>query len=212
MKYALTSLLITGFILLGSFMPLSYREPVTPAIPSPLASYSPMWNDAKYLKCNTATKARYLTPAEKEVIYVLNLVRMDPALFANTVLPKYPVTHSPYYESLLVKLRTIKPLGALASDSLCFVGAKCHAVNSGIEGYVGHERGTQECRDKWYFNGECCDYGHDKALDIVLSLLIDDGVPSLGHRNICLSKYVKLGVSIQPHKLYRYNAVLDFHY
>ena len=69
-----------------------------------------------------------------------------------------------------------------------------------------------QTKKKWHFNGECCDYGHNNALDIIMSLLIDEGISSLGHRNICLSSYSKIGVAIQPHKLYGYNAVMDFYY
>ncbi len=153
-----------------------------------------------------------MTDAEKEVIYVLNLARMNPVLFANTVVKKYPANHSDYYTSLLATMLTLKPIKLLYPDSLCFAGALCHAINSGAEGYAGHTRSTEECRKKWYYNGECCDYGHNKPLDIIMSLLIDEDVPSLGHRDICLSGYKKIGVSIQFHKAYRHTAVLDFHY
>jgi hypothetical protein len=77
---------------------------------------------------------------------------------------------------------------------------------------VGHERKTQDSKLKKHYYGECCDYGHNDALEIVLSLLIDEGIPSLGHRDVCLSNYVKLGVAIQPHKRYGTNTVLDFYY
>jgi hypothetical protein len=100
----------------------------------------------------------------------------------------------------------------LYPDSLCFEGARCHALSSGIKGYVGHDRLTDECKKKWYYNGECCDYGRSTALDIVMGLMIDENVPSLGHRVICLSFFNSIGVSIQPHKIYGKNAVLDFHY
>jgi hypothetical protein len=194
-----------------SFIPV--KENLSSFIPeSPLASYSIEWNETKYLKCNTAAKANYMTTAEKEVIYILNLARMNPNLFARSVVSKYPVSPSYYYSSLLDTLESLKPLKLLTPDSLCYAGAYCHAFNSGAEGYVGHTRSKEECRKKWYYSGECCDYGHNKPLDIILSLLIDEDVPSLGHREILLSDYRKIAVSIQLHKLYRFNAVLDFHY
>jgi uncharacterized protein YkwD len=41
--------------------------------------------------------------------------------------------------------------------------------------------------------------------------LIDDDVPSLGHRIICLDKeYTRVGVSVQPHKNWDVVAVLNF--
>ena len=160
-----------------------------------------------------------MTATEKEVIYILNLARMNPVLFASTVVKKYPDTYfngymknSAYYKSLLDTMSRLKTMNLLYPDSLCFAGAQCHALNSGAEGYVGHNRSTEECRKKWYYNGECCNYGHNNPLDIIMSLLIDEDVPSLGHRNICLGSYKKIGVSIQFHRVYRYTAVLDFHY
>ena len=153
-----------------------------------------------------------MTAAEKEVIYVLNLARMNPVLFTNTVIKKYPARQTNYYTTLLDTMLKLKPVKLLYPDSLCFSGAQCHAVNSGKEGYVGHDRSTKDCSEKWYYNGECCDYGHNKPLDVIMALLIDEGVPSLGHRRICLGDYKNIGVSVQPHTSYRYTAVLDFHY
>ena len=218
MKFLLPPGLLACLLVFVSFIPCSDASQSTvPA--SPLVGYSADWNDARYLKCNTAAKAKYMTTAEKEVIYILNLARMNPVLFSNTVVKKYPETsfnsnmkNSQYYKSLLNKMSKMKPVNLLYPDSLCFAGALCHALNSGAEGYVGHNRSSKECQAKWYYNGECCDYGNDNPLNIIMSLLIDEDVPSLGHREICLNPYIKIGVSIQFHRIYRYTAVLDFHY
>lgn len=187
---------------------------------SPLASYNKLWNDVKYSKCNTAVNVTYMSNAEKELIYILNLIRAYPALFTKTVLLKYPsvsgnddlAKDSFYFISLVNTLNKQKTLDILYPDKNCFESAKCHAYSAGITGYVGHERKTNDCKTKKYFNGECCDYGHSDPLDIVLSLLIDEGIPSLGHRNVMLSSFNKIGVSIQPHKRYGTNAVFDFAY
>jgi uncharacterized protein YkwD len=211
-KSTFFSLLI--FILCASFIKKQGISPV-----SPLAAYSTEWNNPKYSKYNSAKDVAWLTGPEKEVIYILNLLRANPALFANTVVKQYPVksgqgylVNSWYYTSLLDTLKKMRPAGLLKPDITCFNSAKCHALYSGATGYVGHDRTTEECKSKKFFNGECCDYGHDKPLDIVMSLLIDEGVPSLGHRDVCLSAYKKIGVSIQAHQRYGYNAVLDFSY
>ena len=46
--------------------------------------------------------------------------------------------------------------------------------------------------------------------DIVMQLLIDHDVPSLGHRINCLNKeYTKIGVSVQPHIKWDICAVID---
>lgn len=211
MKFLLPPGLIVCLLIFVSF--ISTGKVASPdTIPSPLAEYSTAWNDAKYLKCNTAATANYMTSVEKEVIYILNLLRTNPSLFATTVISKYPTNQTSYYKSLLATMQKLKPLNLLYPDSLCFAGAQCHAINSGKEGYVGHTRSKEECNKKWYYNGECCDYGHNKPLDIIMSLLIDEGITSLGHRKICLDSYNKIGVSLQPHKVYRFTTVIDFHY
>ena len=187
---------------------------------SPLAVYSREWNKPEYARCNTAENVNYMSAAEKNMIYVLNLVRANPKLFVNTVLLKYPgrsgqdhlLNDSFYFQSLVKTLLVLKPLSILQPDKECYSSAHCHALLSGISGYVGHERQNIDCERITYFNGECCDYGHNDPVDIILSLLIDEGVESLGHRSICLGEYEKLGVSVQPHKVYGYNAVLDLHF
>jgi len=46
---------------------------------------------------------------------------------------------------------------------------------------------------------------------VAIQLLIDEGVPSLGHRKACLDKSMeKVGLNIQPHASYDYCCVLDF--
>jgi uncharacterized protein YkwD len=187
---------------------------------SPLASYSHVWNDIKYSRCNTAANAAYMSYTEKNVIYILNLIRANPSLFVKTVLLKYPsasgndylAENAFYFKSLVNTLEKLEPLNILSPDKDCFESATCHASSSGILGYVGHKRVNRDCEKKKTYNGECCDYGHKDPLDIVLSLLIDEGIPSLGHRNVMLSGYSKVGVSVQPHKKYGTNAVFDFLY
>jgi uncharacterized protein YkwD len=211
MKAFVCAVLFVSLTILSSFKGVTIPASSAGAS-SPLAEYSPAWNDAKYLVCNTAAKANYMTETEKQVIYIINLARMNPSLFANTVIKKFNANRTSYYNSLLNTMLRLKPVNLLYPDSLCFAGAECHAISSGQRGYVGHDRSNDACKKKWYFNGECCDYGHNDPLDIIMALLIDEGVSSLGHREICLGSYKSIGVSIQLHKVYSYTAVLDFHF
>ena len=168
--------------------------------------YYPQWNVPEYDGANTAKNEDYITVEEKQVYYYLNLVRMNPKLFTDTYL-KHLKNSKNYYESSLYKeLRRLKPLPILKPNRKLFESAQCHAIESGERGYVGHNR--FKCKE--YFMGECCSYGESDALEIVTSLLIDQDVKSLGHRNICLGMYTELGVAIRPHKGYGENAVLDF--
>lgn len=178
---------------------------------SPLAMYSKEWNAPQYLECNTAARARYMSDSERKVVYILNLARKNPQLFCETVVKPlaYDKTSS-YYLSLVETMSKMEPLGILYPDSGCYASAHCHAYSTGITGYTGHERQTAECRKVQRYNGECCDYGTDKPLDIILELLTDEDVPSLGHRQICLGdRYTGIGTSIQPHKQYSHVAVID---
>lgn len=215
MKYYLTA-----FLLFFTSTLFSQAQSLKTAVVSPLTSYNTLWNDIKYSKCNTAVKVAYLSKDEKDVIYILNLIRTYPALFAKTVLKKYPdasgkgylAEDSFYFISLVKTLEKMEPLNMLYPDVKCFESARCHAIKSGLTGYVGHDRKTADCKAVTHFNGECCDYGHSDPLEIVLSLLIDEGIPSLGHRLVMLSSYTKIGVAIQAHRRYGHNAVLDFYY
>ncbi len=178
----------------------------------------PEWKNSKYNIAYTAQNTSYLTENEKLVYYYLNLARINPSLFAETFLVKYTkwnshedLSLSDYYTGSLYRtMKNMKPVGVLSPQKNLFEGAKCHAVSSGKAGYVGHSRlPNSGCISNFY--GECCSYGQFDALKIVMQLLIDSGVKSLGHRKICLSnKYKTLGVSVQPHKTYRFNSVLDF--
>ena len=165
------------------------------------------WSNAEIKQANAADSATYLTQSEKEVYYYLNLVRIAPQKFAKLYLKDLQGSKDSYESSLLRELHTLKPMKALYPERKLFNSAKCHAVESGKRGYTGHDR--FKCEE--YFHGECCSYGLNKAKDIVISLLVDQGVKSLGHRRICLREtFSRLGVSIQPHKSWGVNAVLDF--
>jgi hypothetical protein len=180
---------------------------------NPLATYSVKWNDKKFKSCNSAMNIQYLTEEEKNVIWILNMIRYDPQLFLKTVLKNNEVIsewEGSNFNSLIADINGLKPnTNVLMPDLSAYNSAKCHAIHSGITGYVGHERLTGDCNKDFF--GECCHYGSKDAFTIVMDLLVDEGVESLGHRILCLSSdFDKLGVSIQSHKSYRFNTVMDF--
>lgn len=184
---------------------------------NPLSKFSKEWSLPKYLACNTAKNSSFLTQKEKQVIFILNLARTNPLLFLNSVVKRYPeisvkpnMVNSSYYKSLLVFLQTQTQLPLLQPEKILFESARCHAINSGKIGYEGHDRQSENCKKVENFLGECCFYGADYPLKIVMELMIDEDVPSLGHRDIFFTPYTKIGVSIQPHVTYWWNTVLDF--
>lgn len=185
---------------------------------NPLATYHPVWNHTRYEACNTAKHVSYMSPVEKEIIFILNLVRAYPQQFLNTIVLKWPeimerphLKSSTYFTSLVEDMKPLESLPILQPDSLLWLSARCHAVSSGKNGYLGHERITKECEQLKKFFGECCSYGTRNPVELIVRLLIDENVPGYGHRYICLKPaYRTIGVSVQPHKTYGVNAVLDF--
>lgn len=58
---------------------------------------------------------------------------------------------------------------------------------------------------------ENCDYGNLDGADVIVHLLIDGGVKSLGHRENCLNpNYQFVGVAQDTHTKYRFVTVMDF--
>jgi uncharacterized protein YkwD len=206
---AMRCILVFIFLGLSYILTLSAEaQNVIPTVSQSLPKDFPAeWNDPKYLEANSASNENYLADEEKKIFFYLNLVRMNPKLFANTYLSHLRNSSDKYESSLYSELQKMSPLPVLKPNKKLYESAKCHATESGKSGYIGHKR--TKCAK--YFMGECCQYGLSDALDIVTSLLIDQGVSSLGHRKICLGHYTELGASIQPHKSYGVNAVLDFY-
>lgn len=167
---------------------------------------------SKYTNRDTscANKTTWLTAEEKKIYYYLNYARLNPKAFCNKyVLPKLEYdSNNAYILTLVDYLYTMIPRNAIMPDKAQYDAAKCHAETSGVLGYVGHSRQSDKCKSK--FLGECCSYGVSDPLGIVLQLLIDNGVSSLGHRYICLGWYEVSGIAIAPHKGFGINTVLDF--
>lgn len=127
-------------------------------IKNPLAIFSKEWDSSTYAKCNTAKDLNYLSQTEKDIIWILNLVRLNPTLFLNSVLLnplssafKEKKSRSYYYNSLIEDLKILTPNQTpLFPDSNLFVSAKCHAFESGKSGYVGHDRKKNSCKKDFY--------------------------------------------------------------
>jgi hypothetical protein len=166
---------------------------------------------------NTAKNAEYLIQAEKDIFLYNNLARMYPRKFYNlykefVLESSYKAemfTTDHYYTTLTTELLNRPPAGPLLPDLQMFELAECWALESGAKGIVGHDR--IECEGGFW--AENCSYGYSDGLDIVMQLLIDHSVESLGHRkNMLNASYKGLGVAVRSHKGYRFCAVQDFTY
>ncbi len=186
---------------------------------------------------NTAVNADYLTQVEKDVILEVNEFRSNPSRYAEL----YILPYRQYYKGnkleipgriTIITQEGIRALNNCLSElkkshaapllypakGLCRA-AEDHAKDQGRTGKVGHtgsDGSTMADRvsryGKWLKTiGENIDYGNSTAREIVISLLIDDGVPSRGHRkNLLNDTFNKIGVAVGPHPIYGYVCVIDF--
>ena len=187
----------------------------------PLAAQQ--WTSEQLARANTARNASYLSEQEKQVIFLCNLARMDGALFAATYLAQH-TPNSPsnwYIASLYRDLQFVKGRQPLYPDKRLYATAAYHAADMGRSGRTGHtssdgtgfaDRVYGGLGEKTYI-AENCSYGYnnDQAINIVVQLLVDANVPSLGHRkNILNPDLSAIGVAIAPHAIYEYMCVMDF--
>jgi uncharacterized protein YkwD len=186
---------------------------------------------------DTTTGTDYLTENERQIIIEINMVRTDPAEYAHRFLAPL---RSSYHDKLLQfpgeiaistnegipaldecikKLEDSRPLSPLVPRKGLTLAARDHARDQGKSGATGHtgsDTSTMESRLKRYGRweisaGENIDYGNGDARRIVASLLIDDGVPSRGHRSNLLDRSFKVvGVAVGPHHVYGHMCVMDF--
>lgn len=196
------------------------------------------WTDAEFEKANTAANADYLTNEEKNIILYMNLIRLDGEKFYYTFLEDYInnynskvkqyrnyndlkiARNNSYYVSLLKHIKGVKNLAMFYPDEKLTKLSRDHAVDLNRNNLESHDSSNgdkfSKRLSKYFPNksmSENIDFGFSNSLDIVCHLLLDCGVPSLGHRFNLLDQKYKLntvGVSIQPHPSYSWCAVIDY--
>ena len=185
------------------------------------------FSKAEIIKANSAADVSYLNEDEKKVILLINLARLDGKRFYNYYLPQYvekspflsDIKENSYLKSLKKDLFKTKKLPMLMPNKILTDASLKHADDMGKSGKTGHEssngtsfsdRMTHDIKN--FSNvGENCDYGFSDPMMIVCHLLEDKGVKSLGHRKNILGKsFDKIGVAIEPHKVYKTNCVMIF--
>lgn len=204
--------------LLLFFFLLSYASPIAFSQKMTLE-----WDRRIIEEANTASNENYLSEEEKKVIFYTNLVRLDPKLFEKTYLANYldsaKFRDSKWIFSLKKELKEAKPSEPLTPQKDLYEVAKAHAIDMGKSGKIGHvsSNGTyfskriEMLKKNYDFIYENCQYGYKDALSIVIDLLIDEGIQDFGHRKAILNPALKFtGASIQPHRRYRFNCVIDY--
>lgn len=178
---------------------------------------------------NNIEEANYLSSSEKAVVHEINLARTAPKNYAS-----FLEQFKKYYHEKLIKLpnetpiitkegvealmeatrflRSTKPVPLLNLSKGMSLGAKDHVKDLGLSGSSQH-RGSDRSQPWDRVNrygiwqkviGENISLGHDRARNIVMSLIIDDGVPHRGHRkNIFNSDFRVIGVACGEHPNYK---------
>ncbi|MBI4929455.1 MAG: CAP domain-containing protein [Bacteroidetes bacterium] len=182
------------------------------------------WDAATLEKANTAKDEINYTAEEKKVIYYMNLVRMKPELFCKTYFQKYMDSTKTKFTSFASSLKNdlqvkYKPMDVLTVKQDLTEEAVDHAKDTGKKGNLGHftsdgksyDFRMKKFKETYSSTAENCDYGFDKALSIVMHLLIDEGQGTVEHRKTIMDKNLQYaGVSIQPHKKEKWTCVIEF--
>ena len=186
---------------------------------------------------NTAKNVAYLSELEQEVILELNKVRSNPKRFAEEYLDElrdhfegsiftYPGQVplktregvSPLNECIQ-ELKSTAPMSVL-NPAEGLTKAATDLVNdqkkNGGIGHIARNGSTPQKRIEKYGDWDICSaeditYGSFEARQIVIFLLIDDGVPDRAHRKNILNPCFKFaGTTYGTHPSYDSMCVIDY--
>jgi len=178
----------------------------------------------------------YLSRLEWEVVRELNLARDDPVAYAEYVRAHrkrhrgdgvFDTKRGPIQskegvaavDEAIAYLEKAKSLSPLKPSKGLSLAADDHVKDTGPKGIVGHggsDKSTAQqrcCRGgRWLKTvGENIAYGHRDAREIVIQLIVDDGVKGRGHReNIFTSVFRVVGIATGSHRKYGTMCVMDF--
>jgi uncharacterized protein YkwD len=186
---------------------------------------------------NTAANVNYLSPLEKEIIFEINKLRSNPAKYANDYiapLAKNYQRNMLYYpgdkplqtregaralNECVRELKKQQPLPLVYPGKGLSRAAEDHVKDQSQTGRIGHngsDRSNTKIRIERYGQwkvriAENIAYGGITAQQIVIYLLIDDGVPDRGHRKTFLHPdFKQIGVATGNHPEYGTMSVMDF--
>lgn len=188
------------------------------------------------VELNTAKDAAYLDDLEQNVVLELNKVRSNPKRFAEEYLQELTTAFNgnlytypgqdpvksqegikPLMECIQVLWNTaplpvLSPAEGLAKASKMLVKDQ----QFGGIGHITRNGSTPQKRIEKYGEWNICSseditYGSFEARQIVIALLIDDGVPNRGHRKNILNPCSRfVGVAKGTHPGYETMCVIDY--
>ena len=174
-----------------------------------------------------AQAKEHSAPAELEpasaaaVIRELNLARQNPSLYANFVAesrPSFTIERGRSVDEAVRFLKKTQPLPPLNMSPGMSRAAADHCADQ-IGGQLGHQGSDRSHAGErinrygsWSTTwGENISYSRKTAREVVVALIIDDGVRSRGHRkNIFNPKFSCAGAAFGPHARYRTVCTIDF--
>ncbi|MBP3771154.1 MAG: CAP domain-containing protein [Treponema sp.] len=182
---------------------------------------------------DTARNADYLSTVEKDVILEMNKARTNPSLYAELyITPRTKKFDGKIYDDTLMTnegvavvnecisyMKKAKALPVLNPEKGLSLAAQQHSSTQGETNQTGHtgvDGSTPFTRIEKYGTyktaGENISYGAMSGRDIVVQLLIDDGVSSRGHRkNIMNKDFSSSGVGFtKKHKTYGSVCVITY--
>lgn len=186
---------------------------------------------------DTARNVDYLSEIEKDVVLEMNKARTNPKKYAELYLvpfaKKFRKDGTYLSDGMIMRtaegvaavnecikeLSARKPVGILRPEKGLSLAAKDHATSQAAAGQIGHDGtdgSTSFSRIQRYGDfrtaGENISYGSTSGREIVIMLLVDDGVENRGHRkNIFYPGFTQTGVGYaQGHKVYRTECVITY--
>ena len=114
-------------------------------------------------------------------------------------------------QELIDFIKDVDPVPELEWKKELMMASRDHVMDTGPIGILGHAGSDQSLpkdRCERYvkvegMSGENIDYGEKSAIDVILALAIDDGVPDRGHRtNIFQKGFKKMACFTGDHSVY----------
>lgn len=175
-----------------------------------------------------------MSDSERALLDEINQARSNPQLYATyleklkpqfngmlyTATGRPPLTTQEGWNAVddaIRFLKTVKPLPPLVASHGLSQAALTHVKDQGGSGGTGHRSGNSNMIEervkpfgRWEGAiGENICYGNESARERLLTWLIDDGVPSRGHRRRLMgTEYQVAGISCGSHPQYSAMCVL----